>query len=141
VDNHEKTLPAISVDVGDASESMVWRGAARARCGYGAKGLIGVAVVECERMAKMREMYKTVLGEGMGELDAATRRIWGFGEVPEGGVLSQVSGAGERAKLGMRKPLSMGVGFDGVGFGLSLEAPLVSVVLFSVFEAPESGVT
>jgi hypothetical protein len=77
----------------------------------------------------------------MGELDAATRRIWGFGDVPDGGVLSQESGAGERAKLGIRNPLSMRVGFDGVGFGLSFEVPLPSMVLFGVFEAPESGVT
>jgi hypothetical protein len=35
---------------------MVWRGTARARCGYGTNGLMGVAVVECERRAKMREI-------------------------------------------------------------------------------------
>jgi hypothetical protein len=53
----------------------------------------------------MRVMYKTVFGEGMGELDAATRRTLGFGDAPDGGVLCHDSfaGFGERAKLGMRK--------------------------------------
>lgn len=117
MDIQEKTLPAISVGVGDASESIVCKGAAREICGYGAKGLIGVAVVERESTAKMREMYNTVLGEGMGELEAATRRTCGLGEEPVGGVLSQESGAGERAKLGIRKP-STEVGFGGVGFNV-----------------------
>jgi hypothetical protein len=38
----------------------------------------------------------------MGELDAATRRIWGFGEEPVCGEFSHELGAGERAKLGIR---------------------------------------
>ena len=58
-----------------------------------------------------------VLGEGMGELEAATRRTCGLGDEPAGGVLSQESGPGERAKLGMRKP-SMEVGLD-AGFALA----------------------
>jgi hypothetical protein len=48
-------------------------------------------------------MYRMVFGEGMGELDAATRRTCGFGEDPVGGELCHESGAGERAKLGIRK--------------------------------------
>jgi hypothetical protein len=70
---------------------------------------MGVAVVERDRTAKMRDMYRIVLGEGMGELEAATRRTCGFGEDPAaGGELSQDSGAGERAKLGIRNA-SMGL--------------------------------
>jgi hypothetical protein len=51
----------------------------------------------------MREMYRMVFGEGIGELDAATRRICGFGEDPPVGELCKNSGAGGRAKLGIRK--------------------------------------
>jgi hypothetical protein len=53
----------------------------------------------------MRVMYRTVFGEGMGELDAATRRTLGFGDVPAGGLFCHESftGFGERAKLGIRK--------------------------------------
>jgi hypothetical protein len=44
-----------------------------------------------------------VFGEGIGELDAAIRRICGFGEDPAGGEFCQDSGPGVRAKLGIRK--------------------------------------
>jgi hypothetical protein len=70
----EKTLPAISVAVGDASDTVTCAGRDWAWYGEGAKGLTGVAVEDLERTANMREMYKMVFGDGMGELDAATRR-------------------------------------------------------------------
>ena len=80
MDIQEKTLPAVWVAVEEVV--MGWWVMVRAWYGAGAKGLTGFAMVDWERTAKMREMYSTVLGEGMGELDAATRRIWGFGEEP-----------------------------------------------------------
>jgi len=76
-----------------------------------------------DRTASTREMYKTVLGDKMGELDAATRRICGFGEVPDGLFChDSLPWFGERAKLGVRK-VSTGlergmfcVGLSGVAF-------------------------
>ena len=69
----------------------------------------------------------TVLGEGIGELDAATRTL-GFGDAPDGGVFCHDSlvGIGERAKLGILKvslPFERGTSF----------AP-VSCVLFFLSE-------
>lgn len=63
----------------------------------------------------------------MGELEAATRRTCGFGEEPVGGEeLSQESGAGDRAKLGMRKA-SRGLDRDGCLLcSLSFAVPFVS---------------
>jgi len=81
----EKTLPAISETLGEeAEEVMVVEEAERAR--PGAKGLIGVAVVGLHSTATRSVMYSTVFGEGIGELDAATRRTCGFGDAPEGVV-------------------------------------------------------
>jgi hypothetical protein len=70
----EKTLPAISVAVGDTSVTVTCAGRDRAWYGDGAKGLTGVAVEDLESTANIREMYKIVFGDGIGELDAATRR-------------------------------------------------------------------
>jgi hypothetical protein len=67
----------------------------------------------------------------MGELEAATRRIWGFGEEPVGGVLSHDSGAGERAKFGVRKAST---GLERGCSVLSGVLSLVSVVVFGESE-------
>ena len=66
---------------------------------------MGVAAELVVRRERMRVMYRMVLGEGIGELDAATRRMFGFGDDPGGGVFCHDSlvGFGERAKFGMRK--------------------------------------
>jgi hypothetical protein len=44
--------------------------------GAGAKGLMFLAVAEFDKMARMKDMYKTVLGEGdgIGDEDVMTRR-------------------------------------------------------------------
>jgi hypothetical protein len=49
-------------------------------------------------------MYRTVFGEGIGELDAAILTL-GLGDAPDGGVFCHDSfvGIGERAKLGILK--------------------------------------
>lgn len=46
-----------------------------------------------------------VLGEGMGGLEAATRRMCGFGDALDGGVPchDSLAGFGDRAKLGILK--------------------------------------
>jgi hypothetical protein len=89
----------------------------------------------------MRDMYNTVLGEGMGELEAATRRTCGgFGEVPVGGVLGPVSIAGERAKLGILNA-SMGLERGGrSAFGLSADV-FLSTELSSGFGRSAGFVT
>jgi hypothetical protein len=61
----------------------------------------------------------------MGELEAATRRMWGLGEDPVGGVLSHDSGPGERAKFGVRKAST---GLERGCSALSDVLSLVSVV-------------
>lgn len=58
------------------------------------------------------------MGEGIGELDAATRTL-GFGDAPDGGVFCHDSlvGIGERAKLGILKvslPFERGTSFAAV---------------------------
>ena len=128
---HEKTLPAISVVVGDVLRDAACRAKARVLWGAGVKGLMGVAVEDRHRTAKMRETYRTVLGDGIGELEAATRRICGFGEEPAGGEFCQDSSAGERAKLGILKA-SIGLDRGGVGFGLLGDGSFVSLILFVV---------
>jgi hypothetical protein len=71
----EKTLPAISVAVGEASDAVViWADRDLVWYGEGAKELTGVAVEDCDSTANTREMYRIVFGDGIGELDAATRR-------------------------------------------------------------------
>jgi hypothetical protein len=99
----EKTLPAISNVVGAGSESDTCMANVEAWYGDGAKGLTGVAVDDRDKTAKIREMYRMVFGEGIGELDTAIRRICGFGEDPTGGEFCQDSWPGVRAKLGIRK--------------------------------------
>ena len=68
--------------------------------GTEAKGPTWVAVAELERTAMIREMYRTVFGEGdsIGELDAATRLRSLFVGVSDGGVPRNMSLAefGER---------------------------------------------
>jgi hypothetical protein len=65
-----------------------------------------------ESTAIMREMYRIVLGEGIGELELARRLMVLFGAEPKGGVPVMLEDSlfelGERAKLGMRKT-SMGL--------------------------------
>tara|TARA_R110002003_G_scaffold283_1_gene18242 strand:- start:3733 stop:4143 length:411 start_codon:yes stop_codon:yes gene_type:complete len=124
----EKTLPAISVAVGAASEVVTCNESSRATRGAGANGLTGVAVDDLDNTAKIREMYRTVRGDGIGELDAATRRTCGLGDEPAGGVSCHGSGAGERAKLGIRNAF-MGLDRGGVvAVGPSGEAILASTV-------------
>ena len=82
----EKTLPAISEALALETVRVVEAERVGARRRPGAKGLIGVAVVGLQNMAMRRVMYRTVFGEGIGELDAATRRTCGFGDAPEGVV-------------------------------------------------------
>jgi hypothetical protein len=130
----EKILPAISVAVGEASDTVViCADRDRAWYGEGAKGLTGVAVEDRDSTANMREMYRIVFGDGMGELDAATRRTWGFGEAPAGGEFCQESTAGERAKLGI---LNASMGLDReVGWGSEFceEVSFASLLLFEEF--------
>jgi hypothetical protein len=68
---HERVLPAISEAVGEAS--VAWAAKWRVLTGAGAKGLTGVAVEVLESTAMIREMYRTVFGEGIGELEVASR--------------------------------------------------------------------
>jgi hypothetical protein len=72
----------------------------------------------------------------MGELDAATRRIWGFGDELDGGVFCQDSLTGERAKLGMR---NASMGLDGGGIfccELSGDESFLSIMLPAGCEDP-----
>ena len=96
--SQEKILPASSVDEDVEVGCRCWE--------------MGVAVVGLESTAMRRDMYRTVLGDGMGELDVAMRRIWGFGDELDGGVFCQDSLTGERAKLGIR---NASMGLDGGG--------------------------
>jgi len=94
----------VSEALGELVAVVVYAERLRARVRPGAKGLIGVAVVGLASTAIMRVMYRTVLGEGIGELEAAMRTL-GLGDAPDGDVLCHDSfvGMGERAKLGILK--------------------------------------
>ena len=67
-------------------------------------------------------MYKTVFGDGIGELDAATRRTCGFGDSPDGDSChDSLTGFGDRAKLGIRNAF--------IGFECGTFFPTVFVVV------------
>jgi hypothetical protein len=94
----ESILPAISE--ADA-ESVLWGERYRVWWGAGAKGLTCFAVAVFDKTARIRDMYRTVLGEGdaIGDEEAATRRRSLFVGVPGIGLPCQVSlkELGERA--------------------------------------------
>lgn len=69
----------------------------------------------------------------MGELEVATRRTWGFGDVPEGvSCHDSLTGLGERAKFGMRN-VPRGLERGTLRAALSDDASLLSLVLSGVF--------